>query len=116
MNFTRRSMAAGALLLAVAISPLAVTTAQADPRSELAAKGISSLHQLEASEPRSRFFAHHARAVLVFPSVLKAGFVFGGESGDGVLLVDGRPVTTISAAGPGACRSAARTSPTPCSS
>jgi lipid-binding SYLF domain-containing protein len=26
---------------------------------------------------------------LVFPSVLKAGFVFGGETGNGVLLVNG---------------------------
>jgi lipid-binding SYLF domain-containing protein len=92
MNFTRRSMAAGALLLAVAMSPLAASSVQADPRSELTAKAITSLHQLEASEPRSRFFAHHAKAVLVFPSVLKAGFVFGGETGDGVLLVDGHPV------------------------
>ena len=49
------------------------------------------MHQLENEEPRSRFYAHHARAVLIFPSVLKAGFVFGGETGNGVLLVNGAP-------------------------
>ena len=27
----------------------------------------------------------------MFPSVIKAGFVFGGESGNGVLLVNGKP-------------------------
>ncbi len=40
---------------------------------------------------RPRFFARHAKAVLVFPSVLKAGLVFGGETGNGVLLVNGHP-------------------------
>ncbi len=42
-------------------------------------------------EPRSQYIARHAKAVLVFPSILKAGLVFGGESGNGVLLVHGRP-------------------------
>ena len=90
---TRRSIAlasASAALLS-AFGPLAVSRAHADSRSELADKGISALHQLEALEPRSRFFAHHAKAVLIFPSVLKAGFIFGGETGNGVLLIDGRP-------------------------
>jgi lipid-binding SYLF domain-containing protein len=33
-----------------------------------------------------------AAAVLVFPNVIKAGFGIGGEYGEGVLLVHGRPV------------------------
>jgi lipid-binding SYLF domain-containing protein len=91
MTFTRRSVAAAALALAGAAGPLATTAARADHREELAADAIRALHKLEAVEPRSRFFARHARAVLVFPSVLKAGFVFGGETGNGVLLVHGAP-------------------------
>jgi lipid-binding SYLF domain-containing protein len=31
-----------------------------------------------------------ARAVLVFPSILKAGFMFGGQLGNGVLMKGGR--------------------------
>ena len=50
-----------------------------------------ALHKLETIEPRSRFFARDAKAVLIFPSVLKAGFVFGGETGNGVLLIHGKP-------------------------
>jgi lipid-binding SYLF domain-containing protein len=91
MNLSRRSLAAGAVALASTFGPLAALSAHADPRADLADAGVSALHRLEATEPRSRFFAHHAKAVLIFPSVLKAGFVFGGESGNGVLLVNGEP-------------------------
>src|ERR1700761_5962995 len=91
MNFTRRSFAVSTLALAAAVGPLSMSLAHADARDDLAEKGIHALHKLEAIEPRSRFFAHHAKAVLVFPSVLKAGFVFGGETGNGVLLVNGKP-------------------------
>jgi len=31
-----------------------------------------------------------ARGVLVFPSIVKAGFMFGGQMGDGVLMTKGR--------------------------
>jgi lipid-binding SYLF domain-containing protein len=91
MNITRRSLAASALALSVMVSPLAVSSAHADSRADLVADATSALHRLEATEPQSRFFEHHASAVLVFPHVLKAGFVFGGETGNGVLFIDGRP-------------------------
>jgi lipid-binding SYLF domain-containing protein len=91
MNFTRRSIAAGALALASVFGPVALSSAHADARSKLTDDGVRALNKLEAIEPRSRFFARNAKAVLVFPSVLKAGFVFGGETGNGVLLVNGQP-------------------------
>ena len=91
MTINRRTLTAGAVALAAVFGAMTAPAAHADDRERLAAKGIEALHQLEATEPRSRFFAKHARAVLVFPSVLKAGFVFGGETGNGVLLVDGKP-------------------------
>jgi len=33
---------------------------------------------------------HHARAVLIVPRLLKGGFIFGGEGGEGVLMVQAR--------------------------
>ena len=89
MSFNRRTFAAVAL--AAALSPLAALPAHAASRERLGEDGVRALQKLEATEPRSRFYARHARAVLVFPSVLKAGFVFGGETGNGVLLVNGQP-------------------------
>lgn len=91
MKFTRRSIGVACLAMASAFGPLAISSAHADSRAELADNGVRALHTLQSMEPRSRFFAQHARAVLVFPSILKAGFVFGGESGNGVLLVHGKP-------------------------
>jgi lipid-binding SYLF domain-containing protein len=92
MNMTRRSLAAGALVLASGAVPLAfATTASADHREELAADASRALHKLEATSHRARFISRHAKAVLVFPSVLKAGFVFGAETGNGVLFEGGAP-------------------------
>ncbi len=91
MTLNRRTLTAGAVALAVVFGAMTAPAAHADDRERLTTKGVEALHELEATEPRSKFFIHHARAVLIFPSVLKAGFVFGGETGNGVLLVDGKP-------------------------
>ena len=91
MNLTRRTLTAGAFALATLMSPLAITAAHAESRPERVADAVSTLNKLEAEEPHSRWYARHAKGILVFPSVLKAGFVFGGETGNGVLLKGGKP-------------------------
>jgi lipid-binding SYLF domain-containing protein len=48
----------------------------------------------------ARELANSAAGILVFPSVVKAGFGFGGEYGEGALLIQGTPVdyyNTVSA-------------------
>ena len=90
MNVTRRSMLTAAMILATLGGPLAVSDAHASSRARLTADGMRALRKLEATEPRSRRFARNARAVLVFPTIVKAGLVFGGQTGDGVLLSNGR--------------------------
>ncbi|HEX4709103.1 lipid-binding SYLF domain-containing protein [Phenylobacterium sp.] len=91
MEVTRRSVSAAFLSVACAFGPLCLTTAHADDREQLTGNALHSLHNLEASDPRAARLARRARAILVFPSVIKAGFVFGGETGNGVLLVNGQP-------------------------
>ena len=39
----------------------------------------------------ARELANKAAGVLVFPSIVKAGFGFGGEYGEGVMIVRGKP-------------------------
>jgi lipid-binding SYLF domain-containing protein len=80
MTLTRRSIAVGAAALTSLAVPLAASPAWALNRDRLVARAREALRELEASEPRTRFFARHGYAVLVFPSILKAGFVFGGET------------------------------------
>ena len=87
MDLTRRTLGVGALGLAGALAaPLAVTPAFADHRADLVESARSSLRQLLDQEPRSHFYDRHCRGVLVFPNVIKAGFIFGGEGGNGVLF------------------------------
>ena len=43
-------------------------------------------------------FLESAKGVLVFPSVFKAGFVFGGEYGEGALRIEGKTVDYYSTA------------------
>src|SRR5689334_1281742 len=80
-----------ALGLTCALGPPPLGAARADDRQTLIADARQALGRLEASDARARGLSPRARAVLVFPSVIKAGFVFGGETGNGVLFVRGRP-------------------------
>ena len=83
---------AGPLLL-VALAGLASAPAvPAASKAELDRDGAQALKKLYANNSAARLLGSKARAVLVFPSMVKAGFMFGGQMGDGVLLANGRPV------------------------
>ena len=88
MTFTRRTVASS--LLALSATSLAALPALAKDRGKLVSRARESLKELEASSPAARRSSKQAHAVLVFPSVLKAGFVFGAETGDGVLFEGGK--------------------------
>jgi lipid-binding SYLF domain-containing protein len=88
MTLTRRTIAVGAAAVGLTGS-LVAAPAWALNREKLVARSHESLSELEASTPRAARISHHALGVLVFPSILKAGFVFGGETGDGVLFEHG---------------------------
>lgn len=73
-----------------------VSVAMSAPKSE-AASGVeieasvhSSLEQFYRSFRGARELADKAFGILVFPSVVKAGFGIGGEYGEGALVVGGR--------------------------
>jgi lipid-binding SYLF domain-containing protein len=53
----------------------------------------NALANLYQQEPGSRQLVSRARAVLVFPSVLEAGFIVGGSRGEGALRVGGKSVS-----------------------
>lgn len=68
--------------------PNIVTTATGALAME--ADAVNTLARLETSIPGSRELVKKANGVLIFPRVLKAGLILGGQSGDGVLKVGGR--------------------------
>lgn len=49
-----------------------------------------ALSDLYASTPQARELAARAKGILVFPSIVKGGFLFGGQYGTGSLLANNR--------------------------
>jgi len=81
------------LLLAVlALSPVISGDAAAADAQELDRDVDAALQQLYAENAAARLLRDHAKGVLVFPNMLKAGFMFGGQIGEGALRRGGKTV------------------------
>jgi lipid-binding SYLF domain-containing protein len=65
------------------------TAGNTDERRGIDADVDAAMQRLYAAVPGSRELVAKARGVLVFPSVLQAGLVVGGEYGKGALRVGG---------------------------
>ena len=50
----------------------------------------AALKKLYASEPAAKMLGEKAKAILVFPSIVKGGFMVGAQYGEGVLIKDGQ--------------------------
>jgi lipid-binding SYLF domain-containing protein len=51
----------------------------------------ATLRSFDKQNPSARELGRKAAGILVFPSVIKAGIGFGGEYGEGVLIIRGEP-------------------------
>jgi lipid-binding SYLF domain-containing protein len=85
----------GVSLLALAL----VMTSSLPPRPAVAASAAeinrdvdATLTKLYADVPDARALVQKARGVLVFPNIVKAGFLFGAQYGDGALRRQGKTV------------------------
>ena len=82
-----------ALALATAIAlltyPGVVRPAWADELDDDAAAALRSLYE---GSPAARVLGEKAVAILVFPNIVKAGFLFGAQFGEGTLFRGGRKV------------------------
>jgi lipid-binding SYLF domain-containing protein len=59
-----------------------------------------ALQKLYAKSSSARALGEKAKAILVFPSIIKAGFLVGGQFGEGALIKEGKTVAyynTVSA-------------------
>jgi lipid-binding SYLF domain-containing protein len=93
------SVRALVMALAVALPMAASAPAFAASKSELNASSKKSLDKLVASVPAAKALNAKAVAVLVFPSITKAGLMIGGQYGEGVLWKKGKPVGYYNTAG-----------------
>ncbi|WP_233872653.1 BPSL1445 family SYLF domain-containing lipoprotein [Paraburkholderia adhaesiva] len=64
----------------------------ASKRQSIDASVDATLNKLHSTVPGSRELLAKARGVLVFPTVLQAGFIVGGQYGEGALRVGGETV------------------------
>ncbi|CAI8821348.1 MULTISPECIES: lipid-binding SYLF domain-containing protein [Pseudomonas] len=74
------------LAIATLASAALLNNAAAATAEDLNADARQALQTLYKSHPFSETISHQAKAVLVFPNIIKAGLVFGGSYGEGVLM------------------------------
>jgi len=92
-EFLLKSAAAFAAVALSACTTTPLTGADSPAkRSEIDDKVQSTLTKLYDTVPGSRELANKSKGMLVFPAVLAAGFVVGGEYGEGALRIGGRSV------------------------
>ena len=82
-----------ALVVAFAVGALVGSNpAQAATAAELDRDARSVLGKLYAKVPAAKALGEKAKGVLVFPGILKGGFIVGGQYGEGALIKDGKTV------------------------
>lgn len=87
------SRIASILLLTLAVlSTCQVGSSQAKSAAEIDREVDQALQNLYASSPAARDLSRIAKAVLVFPSIVKGGFIVGGQYGEGALVKGGKKV------------------------
>ena len=74
---------------AALLAPLAAPSARAATAEELRQEAQAALAALHRRNPTALALSRQARATLVFPKIVKAGLVFGGSYGEGVLFKNG---------------------------
>lgn len=84
-RLARRTLAAGGVAALVF-----ARDAHAASAAELRTTSEQALEQLYRQRPFARDLGARAHAILVFPSIVKAGLLIGGSFGDGVLRIGGQ--------------------------
>jgi lipid-binding SYLF domain-containing protein len=85
-----RTMAALAAAATLFLAPAA--PAMAASAAELSRDANKALQDLYAKVPAAKAIGAKAQAILVFPSITKAGLGIGGQYGDGALIKGGKVV------------------------
>lgn len=78
------------LVVSLGVFLMPAPSSQAATKTELQREARDVLNKLYAKAPRARELGAAAAGVLVFPAVKRAGFVIGGQHGEGALFTAGR--------------------------
>lgn len=87
MNTIRRTFHKLILVTAASLSLGAISgSAYSASAEDLNKDSAQALQTLYKSNPTAESLSKTARAILIFPKIIKAGLVFGGSYGEGVLM------------------------------
>jgi lipid-binding SYLF domain-containing protein len=85
-------LAAALTLVILTVNPWSMGVALAASAREIDSSATRVLTILYKKKPDAKVLADKAVAVLVFPSIVKGGFIIGGQFGDGALRKSGQTV------------------------
>ena len=89
----------GALMALAAQFSSAADSGKGSSAGKLNSESRAALSKLYAGAPAAKALGEKAVAILVFPSITKAGFMVGGQYGEGVLMKSGKTAGYYSTAG-----------------
>jgi len=79
-----------AMFVLVAGAFLISNTALAATAAQMNRDAKKALEKLYVSHPATQTMAKEAKGILVFPGIVKGGFILGGNYGEGVLFKNGK--------------------------
>lgn len=79
------------MIMAVMLTIALPVLTYAASKAEIDRDADNALQKLYNSAPLARTLSEKSRGVLVFPSIVKGGFIIGGQYGDGSLREGGKP-------------------------
>jgi len=82
----------GVMLAAASLWCLVPTIALGASASEINSSSTAALNNLYRSTPGARALANKSKGILIFPNIVKGGFIVAGQYGDGALRERGRTV------------------------
>ncbi len=77
----------------IALGLMAPVPAGAVSADEMDRDAKAALKQLYAKNPSAKMLGQKAKGILVFPGIVKAGFIVGGQFGEGALIKNGKVVS-----------------------
>jgi lipid-binding SYLF domain-containing protein len=92
MNPHRLLLAVVAMLLAAVLSNACTGSALAASAREIDAKATQALTTLYKNTTGAKALGDKTKAILIFPNIVKGGFIVAGQFGDGALRKGGKTV------------------------
>lgn len=99
LAFCAFSIVSALVLSNCAHEPVTQANASHASGSQISRDAHAALNSLYAKDANARRLGNRAAGVLVFPEIVKGGFIFGAEGGNGALLQGGKTTRYYQTAG-----------------